>query len=91
MILVLYPVKIISLISSQKWEIPWEKPPEHPQAELGLSQMWPKVGSNPQRWDGERFRALKISVHNLSDTGAAWIFLISAIMKCSLNENLNFI
>ena len=40
---------------------PWEKPPDHPQAELGLSRMWPELGSNPKRWDDERFRVLKIS------------------------------
>ena len=40
---------------------PWEKTPDHPQAELGLSHIWPEVGSNPQWWDDEWFRALKIS------------------------------
>ena len=25
-----------------------EKPPDHPQAELSLSHMWPELGSNPQ-------------------------------------------
>ena len=64
---VLQPVKIISLIlSSQsfggaKTGDPWEKKPDHMQAELGLSHMWPELGSNPQRWDDERFKALKIS------------------------------
>ena len=38
------------------------KTPDHLQAELGLSYMWPEQGSNPQRWDDERFRALKISM-----------------------------
>ena len=47
-----------------------EKPPDHPQAELGLSHMWPERGSNPQRWDDERFRALKISRLNHSAMGA---------------------
>ena len=46
-----------------------EKPLDHPQAELGLFHMWPEPGSNPQRWDDERFRALKISVLNHSATG----------------------
>ena len=50
---------------------PREKPPDHPQAELGLSHMWPELGSNSQRWDDERFRALKISVLNHSATGVA--------------------
>ena len=49
---------------------PREKPPDHPQAELGLSHMWPELGLNPQKWD-ERLRALKISVLYQSTTGAA--------------------
>ena len=43
---------------------PREKPPDHPQAELDLSHMWPELGSNPQRWDDKWFRMLKISVFN---------------------------
>ena len=50
---------------------PQEKPLDHPQAELGLSLMWPELGSNPQRWDDKWFRALKISVLNHLATGAA--------------------
>ena len=50
---------------------PREKPPDHPQAELGLSHMWPELNSNPQRWDDEQFRALKISGINHSATVAA--------------------
>ena len=38
---------------------PQEKSPDHPQAELGMSHIWPELGLNPQRW--EWFRALKIS------------------------------
>ena len=34
-----------------------EKPPDHPQEELGLSHMWPEVSSNPHRWDDERVTA----------------------------------
>ena len=34
---------------------PLENPPVHPQAELGLSHMWPELGSTPQQWDDERF------------------------------------
>ena len=47
---VLRPEKIISLILSRvngKWGEtgdPREKPPDHPQAELGLSHMWPELG-----------------------------------------------
>ena len=53
---VLLPVKIISLILSRdnrkegrKREFPREKKPDHPQAELDLSHMWPELGSNLQR------------------------------------------
>ena len=54
---------------------PREKTPDHPQAELGLSHMWPELASNPQRWDDERFRALKISGLKHSATWAANIDL----------------
>ena len=53
------PVKIISLILSQvshegqKRENTREKTPDHLQADLGLSHMWPELGWNPQRWDDE--------------------------------------
>ena len=30
---------------------PRESPHDHPQTELGLSNMWPEQGSNPQWWD----------------------------------------
>ena len=50
---------------------PWEKTPDHMQAELGLYYMWPELGLNPQQWDDERFRALKISGLNHSATGPA--------------------
>ena len=50
---VLRPVKIILLNLSRanlklgrKREIPEKKPPDHPQAELGLSHMWPELGVN---------------------------------------------
>ena len=61
--------KMISLILSRggvKTGYPREKTTDHPQAELGLSHMWPELGSNPQRWDDEWFRALKISGLNHS-------------------------
>ena len=56
---------------------PWQKPPDHMQAELGLSYMWPELGSNPQQWDDEKFRVLKISGLSHSATGAArsWILM----------------
>ena len=48
---------------------PRENPPDHVQADFGLSHVLPERGSNPQRWDDERFRALKISGLNHSATG----------------------
>ena len=59
------------LLGGAKTGQPGEKPHEHPQAELGLSHICSELGSNPQRWDDERFRALKISGLNHSVTGAA--------------------
>ena len=52
---------------------PSEKPTDHPQAELGLPHMRPELGSNPQRWDDEQLRALKISDLNHSAMAAAFI------------------
>ena len=31
-----------------------KKKPDHLQAELGLSPMWPEISSNSHRWDDER-------------------------------------
>ena len=65
---VLQPVKIISLIlSRQSYGVAkmgdlQEKPPDHPQAELGSNPLW---------WDDKRFRALMLSVLNHSATGTA--------------------
>ena len=66
MIWVLWPIKIISLILrrvnhnvGEKWETPEKKRPDHPQAELGLSQM---------RWDDKQLIGLKISILNHSAT-----------------------
>ena len=69
---------ILSRVNSKvgrKWDIPEEKTPAHPQAELGLSHMRPEQSSNPQWWDNLRFRVLKI--RSLT-TGAA-------ILNISLN------
>ena len=60
---------------------PWEKPPDHLQAELGLSHMWTELGSKPQRWDDEGFGELKISGLNHSATGAADIQIHRTISK----------
>ena len=47
-------------LGGEKMGDPREKTPDHPQAELGLSQViWARL--NPQQWDDEQFRALKIS------------------------------
>ena len=32
----------------------WEKPHDHPQAELGLSHMWPELGLNQKFWTSEK-------------------------------------
>ena len=57
------------MVFGAKMGDPQEKPPDHPQVELGLSHKWPELGSNPQRWDDERFKTLKISDLNHSTTG----------------------
>ena len=69
---------------------PWEKPPDHPQVEHGLSHMWLELGSNPQQWDDERFRALKISVLNHSAIGAAPILMVYAIISVPLMLPFSF-
>ena len=72
-----------------KTEDPREKQHDHPQADLGFSHMWSELGSNPQRWDDERFRALKISALNLSATGVATTFITTdlfwLIPKCNFH------
>ena len=69
---------------------PREKPPDHPQAELGLPHLWPELGSNTQRWDDERFRSLKVSGLNHSARGAAgWqiaIFSFSFFVKVGVGR-----
>ena len=47
-----------------------EKPPDHPQTEIGF--VWPKLGLNQQWWDDLRFRALKISGLNHLATVATY-------------------
>ena len=39
--------ELSQLLGRAKMGDPQEKPPDHPQAELGLSHMWPELGSNP--------------------------------------------
>ena len=41
------------LLGGVKMGDPREKTPDHQQAELGLSHMFPKLGSNQQQWDDE--------------------------------------
>ena len=50
-------IELSQLLGRAEMGDPWEKPPVHPRAELGLSNMWPDLGSNPQRWDDEPFTA----------------------------------
>ena len=45
--------------------------------------MWPELSSKPQRWDNERFRALKISGLNLLGTEAALLF---ELCLCCFNQ-----
>ena len=59
-------------LGGAKTRDPLEKTPDHPQAELGLSHMWPELGLNPQLWDDKRFRMLKISGLDHSTTRAAF-------------------
>ena len=61
------------------------KPLNHPQAELGLSHMWPELGLNPQGWDDVRFRALKISSLNHSATEAQLQFLWNIAIGVCVN------
>ena len=43
------PLKIISAHMGRKRENPEKNHLAHPQAELGLSHMWPERGSNPHQ------------------------------------------
>ena len=69
-------------IDGAKMGNPWEKLPDHPQAEHGLSHMWPELGSTLQWWDDEGFRVLKISGLNHSAT---------MYFKRKLLSNLGFV
>ena len=55
-------------LGGAKTRNPWEKLPDNPRAELGLSHVI-RARLKPQWWDDKRFRALKISVLNHSATG----------------------
>ena len=74
---------------------PREKPSDHPQAKLGLSHMWPKLGSNPQRWDDERLIALKISALTTRPWGPPSLISVVAwymnklwvLIKCPLKTD----
>ena len=75
---ILRPITIISLSLSRvnhkvgrKREIPEKKHLTTRKQNLACL-MWPKLGLNPQRWEDEQFRVLKISALNHSNTGAAW-------------------
>ena len=70
------------LLGGAKTGDPQVKPPDHPQAELGLSHTWPKLSSNSQQWDDKRFRALEIS--GLNHSGTASSKGISMIIAASL-------
>ena len=77
-------------IGGAKMGDPREKTPYHPQAELGLSHMWPKQGSNLQRWDVKWFRVLKSSVLNHSTMGAAyWRNEICILLRLDIVIDVN--
>ena len=63
-------------VGGAKMGDPWEKTPDHPQAELSLSRIWSQLGSNPQRWDGQQFSVLKLSSLNHSATEAAKFLIL---------------
>ena len=77
LIWVLRPVKLFhsfwakSIVRWAKTGDPQEKPPYYLQAKLGLSLMWPELGSNLQQWDDKWIRALKISILTHSAMGFA--------------------
>ena len=93
----LRPVKIISLILSRvnrkvgrKREIP-EKKHLTTRTQNLACLTWPEQSSNPQRWDDERFRVLKISGLNHLATGAANIwFGISYSITAIFQSKLSF-
>ena len=70
------------LLGGAKMGDPQEKTPDHQQAELGLSHMFPKLGSNQQQWDDEWFRALKISYLNHWATGAVFCCFRTLYFLC---------
>ena len=77
------------IIRWEKTGDPREKPPDNPQAELGLS---PEPGSNPQRWEDERFRSLKFSGLNHSAKGAAgWQIAIFFLPRGQISKVRNSI
>ena len=53
------------LLGGAKTGNPWEKLPDHPQAELGLSHMWTELGLNPQWWRNS---------FNMHPIASKWIF-----------------
>ena len=55
-----------------------------PPAELGLSHMWLKLSSNPQRWEDKQFRALKISGFNHSATGSAFSVILTTVLSLNI-------
>ena len=62
------PSQLLDGANTGVHQVPEKKTLDHLQAELGLSHMLPELGSNPQQWDDERFRALKISGLNVLTT-----------------------
>ena len=90
----LFWVKSISTWGENRWFL--RKTPDHPQAELGLSHMWPVLGSNPQWWDDKLFGVLKVKDLNHLGMGVApdWdlryqYYHIHCIIRAASWENLS--
>ena len=67
--------------SQAKMRNPGERSPYHPQADLGLSHMWPERGPNPQGRDDEWFTALKISSLDHSAMGATMSLMRKSVFR----------
>ena len=62
----------------------WEKTPD-PRKQNLACLTWPELGLNPQWWDDERFRALKISILNHLGAGGTWKCF--NLLLCTLEDH----
>ena len=72
----------------EKWKIPEKKHLTTRKQNLACLA-WPELGSNPQQWDEERFRALMSSAFNHSSTGASLHFLKASYLELVIIHQLN--